>query len=364
MTPRSRASKTMRRFLVSLRDTLGTDRSSAPERSDATNTDPEHSAPEHGDPANADSTSEDGSVYGPSYFGAGRDSSGDRQGISGYAVYDRVSSNADIAAYLLWRNFRAEKALDVGCAKGYLVEALRELGVDAYGCDVSEFAVENASSAVSGLVRTGDLETGLPYSDAEFDLISALEVLEHLHPEKVSAALAELRRVSRGVVYATIPSFGYNASGPDGHFEGKVRPECLERYRVDGDDRGGPIPFEELAVDSSGQPVEGHLTIASFQWWTEAFARAGFVRDVEVERRLYRDISPLGLAKFWNLYVFCVPGASSRSLLEPREPMKSLWDLGLVHPLVQDAASKGLLAVNPESASKDSNVPEASNASE
>src|SRR5579862_4228922 len=67
-------------------------------------------------------------LYGGAYFGEGRDPSGDRHGHSGYATYDRVSSNADIAAYLLWRNFRAQRTLDVGCAKGYLVEALRELG--------------------------------------------------------------------------------------------------------------------------------------------------------------------------------------------------------------------------------------------
>lgn len=288
------------------------------------------------------------SVYGPAYFGVGRDQGGDRGGLSGYAVYDRVSSNADIAAYLLWRNFRVKRALDIGCAKGYLVEALRDLGVDAYGCDISAFAVENASSAVIARLRIGDLETGLPFRDAEFDLVTALEVLEHLHPSKVDVALGELRRVSSGVVYATIPSYGYNRSGPDGHFDGKVRPARLESYVASSDSRGGPIPFEDLAVDSTGSPVEGHLTIASFEWWTDRFLRAGFVREVEVERRLYQDIIPLGLAKFWNLYVFSTPFAS-RSLFEPIDPTRALHELGLAHPLVEDAVSKGLLKSDPGS---------------
>src|SRR5579871_5620844 len=52
--------------------------------------------------------------YGGSYFGEDRDPSGDRAGRSGYARYDRIASNADIAGWLLWRNFRVGTALDVG----------------------------------------------------------------------------------------------------------------------------------------------------------------------------------------------------------------------------------------------------------
>ena len=49
-------------------------------------------------------------TYGGSYFGEGRDASGDRAGRSGYARYDRIASNADIAGWLLWRNFRVSTA--------------------------------------------------------------------------------------------------------------------------------------------------------------------------------------------------------------------------------------------------------------
>jgi len=282
-------------------------------------------------------------VYSDSYFGVGRDPSGDREGRSGYATYDRVSSNADIAAFLLWRNFRAQRALDVGCAKGYLVEALRDRGVDAVGCDVSSFAVEHAAPGALGYVRLGDLSRGLPYPDGEFDLVSALEILEHLPPDSVPGALLELRRVCRGVVYATIPSFGRNASGPDGHFEGKVRPERLDHYRSLGPDYTGPVPPEDLAVDAEGRPVEGHLTIASYDWWTARFADAGFDRWADVERRCYADIAPAGLGAFWNLYVFAVPDAPL-SLASPRQPGQTLRQLGLTHPLIEHAAMEAAAA--------------------
>ena len=48
-------------------------------------------------------------------IGEGRDASGDRGGRSGYARYDRIASNADIAGWALWRNFRVSNSLDVGC---------------------------------------------------------------------------------------------------------------------------------------------------------------------------------------------------------------------------------------------------------
>lgn len=272
-------------------------------------------------------------TYGGSYFGEGRDRSGDRKGRSGYARYDRIASNADIAGWLLWRNFRVDRSLDVGCATGFLVEVLRERGIDAEGCDVSPFAVAHATPGARGHLRVGNLFAGLPWSDGTFPLVTALEVLEHLPPDRVPTAIAELRRVCGGYVYATIPSFGTNASGPDGHFVGKVRSERLDHYLGLPSDYRGPVPEDDLATDAEGRPVEGHLTIASFDWWTERFAEAGFRRRVDVERRLYADIEPADLAPYWNLYVFEVAEADP-SVLEAREPDRSLVDLGLEHPLV------------------------------
>ncbi len=273
-------------------------------------------------------------TYDGSYFGQGRDASGDREGLSGYARYDRIASNADIAGWLLWRNFRVNSALDVGCATGYLVEVLRERGVEAEGCDVSEFAIDHAVPGAAGHVRVANVFAGLPWPDGAFDLVTALEILEHLPPDLVPDALAELARVSGAFLYATIPSFGPNASGAAGHFEGKVRPERLDHYHALGPDYRGPVPFEDLAVDAEGKPVEGHLCIASFEWWTERFAEVGLIRRPEIERRLYADIEPADLAPYWNLYVLAGEGAPE-AMVEPRDPGKSLADLGLRHPLLE-----------------------------
>jgi hypothetical protein len=111
-------------------------------------------------------------------------------------------------------------------------------------------------------------------------------------------------------------------------------PARVEHYRSLGDGYDGPVPFDDLATDAGGGPIEGHLTIASFRWWTERFEAAGFERWVEVERRLYADLEPTGLTPFWNLYVFGIRGASP-ALADPLEPERSLAELGLRHPLLE-----------------------------
>lgn len=248
----------------------------------------------------------DDDVYGGGYFGADRDPY-DRMGLSGYERYDRDTSNANSAAYLLWRFFDVQRTLDVGCATGFVVEALRELGLDAEGTDVSQYAVDHAAVGARGHVRYGNLLERLPVRDGSFDLVTALEVLEHLPPESIPSALGELRRVTRGWLVCTIPSFGPNANGPGGWMNAKVRPEVLDEYIARGPEFDGPIPHDDLFLDARGEPIEGHLTIASFRWWTRQFEAAGFVRSAAMERRMHPELARLGQTKYWNLYVLRLP---------------------------------------------------------
>lgn len=250
---------------------------------------------------------DDPDMYGGSYFGEGRDPT-DRAYLSGYERYDRETSNANVAAYLAWRTFPAGTALDVGCATGFVVEALRELGVEAQGVDVSQYAIDHAAQGAAGHIRRADLRQGLPFPDRSFDLVSALETLEHLAPGDVPAAIAEIARVARHWVLCTIPSFGPNRNGPGGWFQVKVRDDRVAHYESLGPSYPGPIPYEDIYRDATGQPIEGHLTMASFEWWTDRFADAGLVRCDATERRVHPELARLGLTKYWNLYVFRAAG--------------------------------------------------------
>ena len=255
-----------------------------------------------------------------SYFGEGRDHL-DRAGLSGYERYDRDTSNADVAAYVLWRHFDVDRSVDVGCALGFVVEALREVGIDASGFDVSQWVVDHPALGARGHIAHGDLLEGIPMRDP-VPLVSCLETLEHLPPAAVPGAVAELRRITSSWLVATIPSFGPNANGPRGWFQVKVRDDRVAHYESLGPGYEGPVPEEDLYRDANGDPIEGHLTIASYGWWTRQFEAAGFERSAEMERRIHRQLYRFGMTKYWNLYVLRVPGTPL-----PPDPVRSPAEL-------------------------------------
>lgn len=77
------------------------------------------------------------------------------------------------------------KVLDFGCAKGYLVKAFRLLHIDAYGCDISEYALEQADSDIKPY-----LYTDIP--SVTFDAVIAKDVFEHLDERSLDRVLYTL----------------------------------------------------------------------------------------------------------------------------------------------------------------------------
>lgn len=180
--------------------------------------------------------------------------------MSGYGTDRRSSSNADVAAYLLWCFLPFRQSLDVGCAKGFLVEALRELGYDASGADISEFAICQAAPELRPHLQELDLgsrRSRRRFRRRRFDLVTALEVLAHLEPAQVPSALRFLRSISSGWLVATIPSVGVNRNRPEGLFGGKVEPEVLASYQAQTADFVGPVPYDDLLKAKDGFPHEG-----------------------------------------------------------------------------------------------------------
>ena len=93
-------------------------------------------------------------------------------------------------------------SLDAGCAKGFLVKAMLDLGVDARGVDVSHYAIEAADPSLSGRLAVHDLTQPL---DGRFDVITCIEVLEHMAPADAETAIDRLCEATDLVVLASTP---------------------------------------------------------------------------------------------------------------------------------------------------------------
>jgi len=100
---------------------------------------------------------------------------------------------------------RRARILDVGCGTGANLLMLSEYG-DAEGVDVSEDALAFCRERGLEKVRLGAGEE-LPYEDGTFDLVTALDVVEHMDDDL--AGLREMRRVLRpgGRVLLFVPTF-------------------------------------------------------------------------------------------------------------------------------------------------------------
>lgn len=86
---------------------------------------------------------------------------------------------------------RQPRILDVGCGTGANLKTLSEFG-DAEGVDVSQDAIDFCRERGLTNVKLGAAEE-LPYDSGTFDLVTALDVVEHLDDDV--GGLREMRRV-------------------------------------------------------------------------------------------------------------------------------------------------------------------------
>lgn len=99
---------------------------------------------------------------------------------------------------------RKSKILDVGCGTGANLEMLAQFG-ESEGVDVSDDALEFCRA--KGLKVHKGLAEKLPFDDESFDVVTALDVVEHLDDDV--AGLKEMHRVLKtgGRTLIFVPAF-------------------------------------------------------------------------------------------------------------------------------------------------------------
>ena len=99
------------------------------------------------------------------------------------------------------------RVLDIGCASGDYLVALRRLGWQVYGIEMDAGAAEYARERFGLSIRTGCAEDTLSdFPDAHFDVVTMWHVLEHLF--EPSRVLKEVRRTLKpgGILMLELPN--------------------------------------------------------------------------------------------------------------------------------------------------------------
>jgi hypothetical protein len=111
---------------------------------------------------------------------------------------------------------RPGRTLDAGCAWGLLVEALRARGIEAYGFDISSYAMSQVAPAIRPFCWQASATDEIA---GRYDLIACIEILPHFTEDAGRIAIrnfcahADTVLFSSGA-YPTHPRH-LNALGPD-----------------------------------------------------------------------------------------------------------------------------------------------------
>ncbi|MCS7002411.1 MAG: glycosyltransferase, partial [Dehalococcoidia bacterium] len=110
------------------------------------------------------------------------------------------------------------RVLDLGCGRGEVAWQCRQRGAIAHALDFSTDAVQIARGLdPHGAVAVEQASAEhLPYADQTFDTVLMLDIIEHLYPDQLLAALREARRVLKPggrLVAHTMPNADYYRYG-------------------------------------------------------------------------------------------------------------------------------------------------------
>ncbi len=137
--------------------------------------------------------------YNEEYFERGLSS-----GKSGYQDYRWMPERTIKFAHKIAKELglrEGDEVLDFGCAKGFLVKAFRILDINAWGCDISKYAIDEADKEVRPYCNL--IEKGKIPFEGPFRHVIAKDVFEHLTEEGLERTLNEFARVSSRVFSIT-----------------------------------------------------------------------------------------------------------------------------------------------------------------
>ncbi len=98
--------------------------------------------------------------------------------------------------------FHPARVMDIGCAKGFLVEHLRDGGVEAYGIDISPYAISEIRPDIKPYCRVASVTEPL---QEHYDLVTCIEVAEHLTEEEGRQMIKNICQHTAQVIFSSTP---------------------------------------------------------------------------------------------------------------------------------------------------------------
>lgn len=134
------------------------------------------------------------------------------------------------------------KILDIGIGQGYLEERLKQLNLsyELFGIDISSVAIKKAKASFNGNFVVGNAsDINLIYQRNFFDVVIALELLEHVSPTEIFFLLEKIRFVLKknGLFIFTCPineGLRHKKDNPSGHVRDYTIPILNAEMKVSG----------------------------------------------------------------------------------------------------------------------------------
>lgn len=185
----------------------------------------------------------------PAIFSADYYLRGPESGLSNYTSYKFLESLTTEYARNLKQHLGmigSDSVHDVGCARGYLVKVLRDMGHSATGHDISEWAIQNCHPDVAGYVRNSCY-----FTPRSVDWVTAKDVLEHCTEKQLTELLPQIISMARKGCLFIVPLTAY--------WGGKYI------YPADNEDKTHKVRFTidawmRLLMEASAQ-VDGDFSI-------------------------------------------------------------------------------------------------------
>jgi SAM-dependent methyltransferase len=98
------------------------------------------------------------------------------------------------------------KILDIGCGSGLMLNSLESVG-QTFGMDMSDDAINFSKEIFSGKVEKGFLPDQIPYEENFFNLITALDVIEHIDDDVGSLKAMRAHLSPEGKAVITVPAY-------------------------------------------------------------------------------------------------------------------------------------------------------------